>query len=135
LNALQTVATHGFFGFVGVEKERPGCDRPVVLAGTLPTFHAQQGSPSSSPLVKPSPSESGQHIASVHPAFAAFVFLKSLRERGGERSECERWAARRTHNGGSSRVRITGYALAKRILRTPAIGVNVSNCLVVFAQD
>ena len=45
---------------------KPGCVIPVVTFGTWPCTHTQSGSPSSSPLVLPSLSESFLHISFVH---------------------------------------------------------------------
>ena len=66
----------GFIGCsVGVELERgplglsfgsPGLVISVVLSGTSPCCHTQRGSPSSSPFVYPSPSESILHSVEVH---------------------------------------------------------------------
>lgn len=54
-------------GSVLVEEGSPGCDNWTVLSvAPLVGVHVQQGSPSSSPLVSPSPSESVLHSASFH---------------------------------------------------------------------
>jgi len=42
---------------------RPGCERRSERDGTLPGVHVQSGSPSSSPFVSPSPSESRPHTS------------------------------------------------------------------------
>ena len=54
------------FGADGMELDCPGCEIWEVRNGVNPGFQTQQGSPSSSPLVNPSPSESAEHSAPVH---------------------------------------------------------------------
>lgn len=44
----------------------PGCEMPVVRVGVFPGVHVQSGSPSSWPLVSPSPSLSRRHSSAVH---------------------------------------------------------------------
>ena len=44
----------------------PGLDISEVLEGVFPRVQVQSGSPSSSPLMIPSPSLSSRHTATVH---------------------------------------------------------------------
>ena len=44
----------------------PGCEMPVVRVGVSPGVHVQSGSPSSWPLVSPSPSLSRRHSSAFH---------------------------------------------------------------------
>merc|ERR1719203_2391955 len=54
-----------------VESANPGCEIKVVRAGVPPRRQMQSGSPSSTPLDWPSPSESAWHSATVHSWFSA----------------------------------------------------------------
>ena len=62
----------------------PGCESPLFVSGVEFSCHVQFGSPSSSPLVRPSPSESFLHSSLVHfcwnvlKSFASFIKLYYL---------------------------------------------------------
>jgi hypothetical protein len=60
--AMQTVDVIG--------SHTPGCDNIVVFSGCLPEDQTQFGSPSSWPLLIPSPSESFWHSDTVHILFS-----------------------------------------------------------------
>ncbi len=62
---LDEALQSGIVRFV-VEDLSPGFERSEVMAGAAPRDHTQQGSPSSSPLDAPSPSESELHSVTVH---------------------------------------------------------------------
>merc|ERR1719297_47982 len=57
----------------GAGQARPGWVMPSVISGVSPRVHTQLGSPSSSPLVLPSPSESIlQMISSQTPVYCSW---------------------------------------------------------------
>ena len=48
------------------EDRKPGCVIPSVISGRSPSVHTHLGSPSSSPFVIPSPSESSLQMQESH---------------------------------------------------------------------
>ena len=59
----------------------PGCESPLFVSGVEFSCHVQFGSPSSSPLVRSSPSESFLHSSLVHfywNILKSFVSFKKL---------------------------------------------------------
>lgn len=70
----------------------PGCERSVRRRTTDESgVHSQHGSPSSSPLVRPSPSESIAHSSRVHAKLAAAKSRPNwLRGEPSSQSECPR---------------------------------------------